>query len=109
MGIFGKIGGGFKWLGKNILRLIRKDETLIVAKLAASILPIPAFYQIVTLVTELDRLEMNGYGKMAKALEDVWPILDEYGVTLDEESDARFLVELAVKVMKGKARVLETN
>jgi hypothetical protein len=43
---------------------------------------------------------------MSRALEDIWPILEKYDISLDDESDARFLIELAVKIMKGKARVV---
>jgi len=107
MGVFGKIGSGFKWLGINILRLIRRDEVLIAAKLAAGILPIPAFYEIVTLVRMLDQKDLSGLDKMAHALEEILPILEKYDITLDEESDLRFLIELAVHVMKGKARLIE--
>jgi hypothetical protein len=109
MGFFGKIGGGFKWLGKNILRLIRRDETLIVAKLAAGVLPIPAFSEIVSLVKMLDSKDLSGIDKMANAIEDILPILEKYDITIEEESDLRFIIELAVKIMKGKARVINNG
>jgi hypothetical protein len=57
----------------------------------------------------LDSKELAGIEKMSRALEDIWPILEKYDISLDDESDARFLIELAVKIMKGKARVVEES
>lgn len=109
MGVFGKIGSGFKWIGKKLLGLIRRDEVLLAIKLAASYAPIPALSEIVDLIRYIDRDDIPGTAKMAKALEEILPILEKYGVEVDDESDLRGLIELAVMIMKGKARVVEAE
>jgi hypothetical protein len=109
MGVLGKIGSGFKWFGKKLLGLIRKDETLLVVKLAAKYVPIPALGAIVDLVRYIDKDDVPGYEKMGTAIEKILPILEEYDVEIEEESDLRFIIELAVKIMKGKARAIEVE
>lgn len=106
MGLFGKIGGGFKWLGGKLLGVLRRGETLFAIKLAADLLPIPALDKIVYLVWKLDGSTRSGKEKMVVALEEVIPILEEYGIVVEKESELRFIIELALKIMEGKARAI---
>ena len=109
MGVFGKIGSGFKWIGKKLLGLIRRDEILIAVRLVAGILPIPALYEIVKLVKFIDTTGKSGAEKFAWVLENLPDILEKYGVDIEDRSELNFIIELAVKVMKGKARVIDTD
>jgi hypothetical protein len=108
MKIFRKIGSAFKWLGKKTLWLIRKDETLFAIKLATKLVPIPALELIAMLVLAVDEEDRPGAEKMAIALEGLPAILEEFGIELEDESDARLLIELALAIMKGRARVINT-
>jgi len=110
MGVFGKIGGGFKWLGRNILKLIRHDEALFAVKFIAKRVPIlSAIDDVVALVRYIDREDKSGPDKFATALASIEPILNEYGIEIEDESDLKFMIELAVRIMKGKARVVEVD
>jgi len=106
MAILRKIGNAFKWVGSKVLWVIRRKETLIAVSLADDFLPIPALDKIILLVKHLDKKDVPGSEKLAEALEEILPILEEYGIKVSEESDLRFLIELAVKIMKEKARVI---
>ena len=106
MNILRKIGDGFKWIGKKTLWLIRRNEVLIAVSLASGVIPVPALDKIILLVRSLDRKNVPGDQKMAEALERIIPILTEYGIDMDDESDVRFVIELAVKMMKKRARVI---
>ena len=108
MGVFGKIGGGFKWLGRNILKLIRRDEALFAVKFIANRIPfLSAIDDVVALVRYIDQEDKSGPDKFAAALASIEPILKEYGVEIEDESDVHFIIELAVKIMKGRARVID--
>lgn len=103
---FRKIGSAFKWLGEKMLWVLRRNETLLAVSLAADALPIPALDKIVLLVRSLDRKNIPGEQKMAEALEKILPILAEYGVDVKDESQLRLLIEIAVAIMKKRARVV---
>jgi hypothetical protein len=100
MKIFKKVGGGFKWLGKKTLWVFRRKETKLALKLAASMVPIPAFNMILMLVMLIEQEDMAGTEKMAIALKALPEILKEYGVEIKDESDMKLLIELAVLIMK---------
>lgn len=106
MKIFRKIGNAFKWLGSKALWVIRRNETLFAVQLASGLVPIPALRAIVLLVTKLDQESVPGVVKMAMALEAILPILEEWDITVEEKSDLRLLIELAVSIMKGKSRII---
>ena len=109
MNVFKRIGAGFKWLGKKALWLFKRNEVLLAVQLAIDIIPIPALDKIILLIRSIDDSAKPGIEKMAIALEEIWPILEEYDIKIGDESDLRFLIELAVKIMKGRARVIETD
>ena len=109
MNVFKFIGRKLKWVGSKILWVIRRNETILAVQLATKFLPIPALDKIVMLVRGLDRPGVPGDAKMAEALESLMPILAEYDVEIDEESDLRFIIELAVKIMKERARIIENK
>jgi hypothetical protein len=110
MGVFGKIGGGFKWLGKKILGLIRSDEALFAVKFLANRVPVlSAIDDVVALVRYIDGDDKSGPDKFATALASIEPILKEYGIEIEDESDIHFIIELAVKIMKGRARAIKVD
>ncbi len=106
MNILTKIAGGFKWLGSKILWVIKRDETMLAISLASSTLPIPALDKIVLLVRSLDRKNTSGSEKMAEALVKVLPILEAFGLEVADESQLRLIIEIAVAVMKKRARII---
>ena len=106
MNIFRKIGSGFKWLGGKILWVIKREETLFAISLASGFLPIPALDKVVFLVRGLDRSDVPGTEKMLFALEKLPEILRAYNVTLQDEAEARLIIEIAVAMMKKRARVI---
>lgn len=106
MNVFRKIGNAFAWLGSKTFWVIRRNETLIAVSLAADVLPIPALDKIILLVRSLDRKNVTGAEKMSEALEKIQPILAEYGVNMADESDLRFVIELAVKILKKRGRII---
>jgi hypothetical protein len=99
MGFLGKFGGAFKFIGNKLRWLAGRNELLI----AVSFLPVPALDKIIILVRSLDRQNLSGAQKMEKALEKVIPILREFGI--EGEADARFAIELALRILKRKAVV----
>lgn len=107
LGVLKKVAGGFKWLGKKTLWVIRRKETLFAVSLAADHLPIPAIDKIVLLVRSLDRKNVPGIEKMAEALVKIQPILEEYGIKIKKESDVKYLIDTAVRIMRKQARIIE--
>ena len=106
MNVFKKIGSGFKWIGSKILWVLKRKETLIAVTLATDFLPIPALDKIVMLVRRLDDKAVSGSQKMVDALVGLPKILKEYGVDIEDEAQARLIIEIAVAIMKERARVL---
>ena len=102
MNIFKVIGRGFKWLGGKILWFVRRDEVLLIARFV----PIPAFDSILTVVRAIDNKGKPGPAKMAEALILILPILKAYNVELKDEATLRFIIEVAVQVMKGAAKIV---
>lgn len=106
MNIFKKVLGGFKWLGSKILWVLKRNETLIAVSLATDFLPIPALDKIVMLVRKIDNDAVPGAQKMVYALEGLPEILQQYGVDVEDEAQARLIIEIAVAIMKERARVI---
>jgi hypothetical protein len=106
MNILKKVAGGFRWIGSKILWVLKRNETLFAISLADDILPIPALDKIVLLVRALDRKSMSSEEKMAEALEKLPDILKEYGLDIKSKSEAKLAIELAVAIMKKRARVV---
>lgn len=109
MNILRKIGSGFKWLGGKILWVLKRNETLIAVSLATDFLPIPALDKIVSLVRKIDNKAVPGEQKMVDALEGLPAILREYGVDVEDQAQARLIIEIAVAIMKERARVVTTD
>jgi hypothetical protein len=105
-GVLRKVGSGFKWLGKKALWVLRRNETLFAISLADDILPIPALDKIVLLVRAIDHKNKSGEEKMAEALEKLPAILKEFGLDITSKSEAKLAIELAVAIMKKRARVI---
>lgn len=106
LSILRKVGNGFKWLGKKVLWVLRRNEVLFAISLADDFLPIPAFEKIVLLVKAIDKKDKTGTEKMLVALEKLPAVLAEFGIVIKEESRLRLLIELAVQIMKRRARVI---
>ena len=103
MNIFKVIGRGFKWIGGKILWFVRRDEVLLIARFV----PIPAFDEILTVVRAIDsRGKKSGPAKLIEAMALILPILAAYDIKLKDESTLRFIIETAIQVMKGTARVV---
>lgn len=106
MKIFRKVGNAFKWLGSKVLWVVKRNETLLAIRLAQGFVPIPALYLIVELVHKIDKEDRPGAEKMAIALEGLPAILHDFDIEIGEESEARLLIEIAVAIMKKKARII---
>lgn len=107
MNIFRVIGRGFKWIGKKILWVVRRDEVLLIARFV----PLPAFDEILLMVRAIDLKfsgRHRGTEKMLEALKLLPGILQAFGVDSKKIDNAtlRFLVEVAVQVMRGTTKVV---
>lgn len=104
MNIFKVIGRGFKWLGGKFLWFVRRDEILLIARFV----PIPAFNAILHMVRAIDNKGEPGPEKMIEALLMLPGILKLYNIDLKDIDNARmrFIIEVAIQVMKGAAKVV---
>jgi hypothetical protein len=93
-------------LGKRTLWVVRRNETLFAISLASDALPIPALDKIILLVRSLDNKNKTGEEKMLEALIKIQPILEEFGVQINKESDVKYLIDTAVRIMRKQARVI---
>ena len=104
MNIFKVIGRGFKWIGGKILWFVRRDEVLLIARFV----PIPAFDKILLMVRAIDNNGKPGPEKMIEALMLLPGILKQFGLKPEDIDNARmrFIIEVAVQIMKGAAKVV---
>ena len=103
--MLGKIGSGFKWIGKKLLWVLQRNETLLIARF----IPLPFLDKVVGIVSIIDQQNIPGVDKFEEVWKVIQPLLDELNMTDLDEARVTFIIELSVQIMKGNISALDTD
>lgn len=101
MGFLSKVGGAFKKVGKGALWGIKRPEARIAVSFIPGAAPVKEVIKaVIPVVVALDSKKLSNTQKMNKALKDLKPLLyTEFNIK--KGSETRFLIELAIQMLRG--------